>query len=232
VDWGLAGTREGQYLSDLAADEAALGRLGAAGVGIVSEESGPRDLDKPLVVVVDPLDGSTNAHQGVPWFATSLCAVDKDGPRAALVVNQANGQRFEAVRGNGASSGGVPLRPSSVEHMSDAFVALAGYPAGHLGWRQFRALGASALDICAVAAGVLDAFIDCTPGHHGPWDYLGGMLIAEEAGAFLVDGAGAELVTLDWKARRMPVAAATSRLLDEALAARRGAGSDNPSKIG
>ena len=39
-DWGLAGTRAGQYRSDLAADAAGLGVLERAGVGVLSEESG------------------------------------------------------------------------------------------------------------------------------------------------------------------------------------------------
>jgi len=101
-DWGLAGTKVDQYRHDLAADAAALAVLDDAGVSVLSEESGVRGADKDLVVVIDPVDGSTNASRGVPWFATSLCAVDADGPRAALVVNQASGTRFEAVRGGGA----------------------------------------------------------------------------------------------------------------------------------
>jgi fructose-1,6-bisphosphatase/inositol monophosphatase family enzyme len=232
TDWGLAGTRQGQHLSDLAADEAALAHLRAAGVGIMSEESGPHDADNDIVVVVDPLDGSTNALHGVPWFATSLCAVDRDGPRVAVVVNQASGTRFEAVRGGGARRDGIPITPSAVERLSDAIVGITGYPPTHLGWRQFRAMGAAALDIAAVAAGVMDAYIDCTPGLHGPWDYMGALLICQEAGAAVVDGKGDELVTLDWAARRMPIAASTPALLDEALRARRAADSDRDAKKG
>jgi fructose-1,6-bisphosphatase/inositol monophosphatase family enzyme len=217
TDWGLANTREGQHLSDLVADEAALGALAKAGVGILSEESGPHDTDRGLIVVVDPLDGSTNAFHRLPWYATSLCAVDRDGPRAAVVVNQATGQRFEAVRGSGARMDGVAASPSGVEKLGDALVALSGYPAEHFGWRQYRALGASALDICAVACGVVDAFVDCTPGQHGPWDYLGGLLVCQEAGAAMVDGNGLELVTTEWNARRKPIAAATPALLAEVL---------------
>src|SRR4029453_18826647 len=67
-DWGPVGSRAGQYLSDLVADAAALNVLGAAGVGILSEESGLDGGERELVVVVDPLDGSTNAARGIPWF--------------------------------------------------------------------------------------------------------------------------------------------------------------------
>ena len=101
-DWGLAGTVDGQYRHDLAADAAGLAVLADAGVGVLSEESGTQGLERDIVVVIDPVDGSTNASHGIPWFATSLCAVDADGPRVALVVNQASGVRFEAVRGGGA----------------------------------------------------------------------------------------------------------------------------------
>ena len=221
TDWGLAGTRPGQYRSDLAADEAALAVLGAAGLGAMSEESGPHDTGRDVVVVLDPVDGSTNASRGLPWYATSLCAVDREGPRAALVVDQVSGQRFEATRGGGARVDGRPLVPSGCDAMEEAVVGLSGYPPRSLGWKQFRALGALALDLCAVAGGRLDAYVDCSPDAHGAWDYLGGLLICREAGAVAVDAWGRELVTLDHAARRTPVAAATPALLERAVAARR-----------
>ena len=107
-DWGLAGTEVDQYRHDLAADAAALAVLDEAGRGRAVRGVGrPATRTGTLVVVIDPVDGSTNASQGIPWYATSLCAVDADGPRAAVVVNQASGVRFEAVRGGGARKDGV-----------------------------------------------------------------------------------------------------------------------------
>ncbi|MGH9110791.1 MAG: inositol monophosphatase family protein [Acidimicrobiales bacterium] len=219
--WGLAGTRDGQYHSDLAADAAALAVLGQAEVGVLSEESGLQGGERDVVVVVDPLDGSTNASRGVPWFATSLCAVDGDGLRAALVVDLPHGRTYTAVRGGGASVDGVPLRPSGCTEAGDALVGISGLPARSLGWRQFRSLGAAALDLCAVADGTLDAFIDCSPSAHGAWDYLGATLICLEAGVIIGDAHGRELATLDPLARRTPVAAATQPLFDTLVSARR-----------
>lgn len=221
ADWGDAGTRDGQYLSDVAADEAALGVLRRAGLGAMSEETGLHDGDRDIVVVLDPVDGSTNASRDLPWYATSLCAVDRDGARAALVVDQAGGARFEARRGGGATVDGRPLRPSGATELSESIVGLSGYPPWWFGWKQYRALGAVALDLCAVAGGRLDAYVDCSPSAHGAWDYLGGMLICQEAGAAVDDAWGRPLVTLDHRARRTPVAAATPALLDAALAERR-----------
>jgi fructose-1,6-bisphosphatase/inositol monophosphatase family enzyme len=223
-DWGLAGSRPGQYRTDLAADRAALAVLDGAGLGVLSEESGSHHPERDLVVALDPVDGSTNASRRLPWFATSLCAVDRDGPRAAVVVNQSTGTRFEAVRGGGARRDGQPVRPSSASRMRQALVAVSGLPARHLGWKQFRALGAAALDLCAVASGALDAYIDCSRDAHGPWDYLGGLLVCTEAGAEIADAHGRQLVTLGYEERRTPVAAATAALHEEAMAARRSLG--------
>lgn len=220
-DWGLAGTRSGQYRSDLAADEACLTVLDAAGVGWLSEESGVAHGDREVVVIVDPLDGSTNASHGIPWYATSLCAVDDAGPRVALVVNQASGRRFEARRGGGATVDGKELRPSGATSLGSSIVGMSGYPNRYLGWKQFRALGAAALDLCAVAEGVLDGYIDCSPSAHGSWDYAAGMLICQEAGATVADAFDRDLVVLGHADRRTPVAAATPALLEELVAARR-----------
>jgi fructose-1,6-bisphosphatase/inositol monophosphatase family enzyme len=218
ADWGLAGTRAGQYHCDLAADEAVLRVLGPANVGILSEESGLTNGNRDLVVVVDPIDGSTNAAAGLPWFATSLCAVDGAGPRAAVVVNQATGMRFAAVRGAGATVDGTAIPPPTKTDLADAFVAVSGWPTHHLGWRQYRALGAAALDMCSVATGTIDAFIDCTKvPAHGPWDYLGAMLVCQEAGAVVTDRYGEDLVVVEHSARRSPIAAATPELLQQCI---------------
>jgi fructose-1,6-bisphosphatase/inositol monophosphatase family enzyme len=229
-DWGLAGTRRGQHHSDLAADQAALAILDRAGLGVLSEESGGHSMDRDVVVALDPLDGSTNALHGVPWFATSLCAVDGDGPRVAVVVNQASGRRFSAIRGAGATLDGAAIHASGVRELGEAMVGINGFPPAPLGWRQFRALGAAALDLCAVASGVLDGYVDCTVGQLGPWDYLGGLLVCTEAGAAVADGTGADLVTLEWSARRMPVAAATAALLEQLVRARAAGADISPKK--
>ncbi|MEA2932209.1 MAG: monophosphatase [Actinomycetota bacterium] len=223
-DWGLAGTRAGQYRSDLLADEVALEVLLGAGLGVLSEETGLHHPERAVTVALDPVDGSTNASRKLPWYATSLCAVDAGGPLAAVVVNLATGDRFEAVRGAGATLNGRVLEVSDCTAMADAVVCLNGWPVAHLGWRQMRAMGATALDICAVGAGQLDAYIDCSDHANAPWDYLGGVLVCREAGGLVADAEGRELVTLGLTERRTPVAAATEKLLAEALAARTGLG--------
>ncbi len=216
-DWGLAGTEPGQHHSDLAADRVAVSALLDAGLGACSEESGLQAPDRSIVVVLDPLDGSTNAVQGIPWYATSFCAVDDLGALAALVVNLASGERYSATRGGGAHRDGEPIRPSAVADLSEAIIGLSGWSSRPPRWRQYRALGAAALDLCAVADGRLDGFVDCHS--HGPWDYLGAMLVCREAGAPVVDTAGRDLTTTDPRQRRTLLAAGSESLLTELRAA-------------
>jgi myo-inositol-1(or 4)-monophosphatase len=215
ADWGLAGTREDQYRSDLVADAAAIEVLDQAGLGVMSEESGPYRLDREIVVVIDPVDGSTNAARGIPWYATSLCATDAEGLRAAVVVNQASGVRFEAQRDGGARRDGKPIKPSTCEVLADSIIGFSGYPSRNFGWSQFRGLGAAALDLCAVAEGVLDGYAAVGGSQLGSWDYLGGMLICLEAGVAVAESAGRDLVTLRHADRRAPLAAATPALLEQ-----------------
>lgn len=219
-DWGLAGTRAGQYHSDLAADAVAIAVLTDAGLGVLSEESGVHHGDRPLLVALDPVDGSTNASHRLPWYATSLCALDSAGARAAVVVNQASGVRYEAVRGAGATRDGQGIIPSGCTDLATSLVGVSGLPPRNFGWGQFRALGAAALDLCAVADGVLDGYLDCSPHAHAPWDYLGALLVCQEAGAVVVDAHGRDLVARGWAERRTPVAAGTPELLAELVAAR------------
>lgn len=212
VDWGETGGTPGQHHSDLAADRAAVESLVAAGYGVLSEESGRTAPEREITVVVDPLDGSTNASRRMGWWASSLCAVDAEGPLAAMVTDLRHQVRYTAVRGQGASRDGVPVRPGGCTDLAEAIIGLNGAPAGHGGWAQFRAFGAAALDLCAVADGTLDGYLDCTTDELGVWDYLGALLVCREAGVTIVDAWGRDLVVLDHAARRTPVAAATAEL--------------------
>jgi myo-inositol-1(or 4)-monophosphatase len=203
-----------QYAIDVAADGPAVEVLVEAGLGVLSEESGLHEADREIVVVMDPVDGSTNASRGVPWFATSLCAVDREGPRAALVVNLATGERFEAVRGRGAMRNGSAIAVSGETDVAKSLVCLCGIPREHGPWSQGRVMGAAALDMCSVGSGRFDAYLDNTVGIHGPWDYMAGMLVVTEAGGVVGEIEGRELVHLDHGAKRGPIAAASPELLD------------------
>ena len=214
TDWSLSGIRHTQYSVDVRADNAALAVLHEAGCAVLSEESQITGQwgDDDILVVMDPLDGSTNASRGVPWFATALCALDKNGMRASLVVNQASGKdRYWATQGGGAFHNGNQMHPSSCSMLKEAVVGVSGLASFRPQWAQFRALGAAALDICLVAQGVLDGWVDFHS--HGVWDYLASILICQEAGVATSEHLDRELLVTQYDQKRTPIVAATPALL-------------------
>ena len=218
TDWGLSGKRKSQYQVDLACDEAALRILHRAGCRVLSEESGVTGEggDDSLLVVMDPLDGSTNASRGVKWFATALAVLDDEGLRASLVANQASStDRWTATRGGGAFKNGNRIQPTACGELGKAIVGVSGIVKVKPGWAQFRALGAAALDLCLVAEGVTDGWIDFNS--HGGWDYMASLLVCREAGVAIGEFNGRELVVRDHAERRTMVAAATNELLVDLL---------------
>ena len=213
-DWGPSGGKPGQYRLDLAADGAALPVLHGAGLTVLSEESGTTgDGGSGLLAVIDPIDGSTNAFRGVPFYSTSICVLDDEGPRVGVVTNQATGLRYAAVRGDGAQKDGRAIAPSGCEDLEAAIVGISGFPGSRPGWAQYRALGAASLECCAVAEGVLDAYLVVGGSTLYSWDYLAGLLVCREVGAAEGEREGRDLIVRDASSRR-PIVAATRRLAD------------------
>jgi myo-inositol-1(or 4)-monophosphatase len=221
-DWGLTdAVAWAQYHHDTVADAAAVAVLEGAGLGVFSEESGLHHPERPVLVVVDPVDGSTNASHGLPWWAISLCALDASGAVAAVVDSPRTGERYQAARHEGAERNGERISPSRTRDISNAIIVFNGLPQTYFGWSQCRVLGAAALDLCCVARGGVDGYVDFSSLSLAPWDYLGAMLVCQEAGALVEDAAGRELIVREPGERRSIVAAATPELLEELVAARR-----------
>ncbi len=216
--------RPGQYALDLAADGGAVASLTAAGLGVLSEESGHHHPERPLQVVLDPVDGSTNASRGLPWWATSACILDSDGPWVSLVRNQAIGTTYTAVRGGGAERDGRRLAPIEAPSVDESMAAINGTPVSHLGWKQFRSFGAAALDVCAVADGQLDIYLDATTTGNAQWDFLGGLLILTEVGGVMLDAQDRQMVAISPPERRQPIAARSHSAATEARRRATGSG--------
>ena len=239
-DWEIGGERSDQYRLDQVADAAALEVLDAAGVGVLSEESGLRRGAGSETVIVDPVDGSTNASRRIPHYSISLCVVDASSgasagrnggavtpggraaedrrggpdvvtPVAGLVRHLVTGEEFTAVAGKGAHADGRPIGPSGCRSGERAVLGVSGLPGPDLPVWQVRVLGSAALDLCAVACGRLDAYVDLNAGL-GVWDYAAGILVCAEAGAWTGETFGRELFHLDHSRRLGPRAASTPAL--------------------
>lgn len=161
--------------------------------GFVGEEGDDVASSSGVTWVVDPIDGTVNYLYGIPQYAVSIAA-QVDGQTVVGVVRApVLSQEFWAIRGGGAFEGEVAVRATESFELSQALVATGfGYEAKvreaqaraaaallpHV--RDIRRIGSCALDICAVAQGAVDAYVESGPKL---WDHAAASLIAEEAGA-------------------------------------------------
>ena len=189
--------------ADRAAEELIYGRLTSArpGDGFLGEEGASADSTTGVTWVVDPIDGTVNFLYGIPQYAVSIAARRDGDTVAGVVVNVADGEVFSARRGGGAYAGDRPLRVREVVPLPQRLVAtgfsyvretrmLQAAAVGRLltEVRDVRRQGSAALDLCAVAAGRVDAYVE--EGVQ-PWDVAAGSLIAAEAGARVESRPGA-----------------------------------------
>jgi myo-inositol-1(or 4)-monophosphatase len=197
--------------SDRAAERLIRERLGQLwpGVPVIGEEEGGTAPDSGLSWVVDPIDGTVNYLYGHPWYSVSIAAQVDGVSVAGVVTEPASNRVWAASRGDGAWCNGQPLHVSAAQRLDLALVATGFNYSVERRTRQaavwsrllpqvrdIRRAGASSLDLCAVAAGWVDAYLE-----HGlhRWDWAAGALIAEEAGAVVRlpgadDGLGADAV--------------------------------------
>jgi myo-inositol-1(or 4)-monophosphatase len=163
-------------------DDGLLGEEGASDPGVTG-----------LRWVVDPIDGTVNYLYGIPQWAVSIGVEDSEGTVVGVVFDPTKDELWQAVRGGGATLNGAPLHCSRASRLSQALVATGfGYDERRRAAqavvlsevlptvRDIRRAGAGSLDLCAVAAGRVDAYYE---QGLSPWDISAGMLVATEAGA-------------------------------------------------
>ncbi|MCK4379084.1 MAG: hypothetical protein KAW01_07050, partial [Deltaproteobacteria bacterium] len=186
---------------------------------LVSEELGIRKFgNNPTThIIIDPLDGSFNARQGIPYYATSMAlASGKTVNDVVLgyVRNLANGDEFHAIKGSAAFVNGQQIEGKDVE-IPRAFVFEAAHNKAGLKrveplldmFERARCLGSTALDICYLAAGNIDIFFYPIPSR--TIDYVAGKVILEEVGGVITGMLGENLdeLTLDLE-KTLPIVAA------------------------
>lgn len=161
-------------------------------IPILAEESADRGLrHAERLWVVDPLDGTLNFSQGIPFYCVAIAYVEDGRVRAAAVHAPRAGETFVAHEGGGTTLNGVPVRASTVARASDAFAVMSlGFKTAARKDSRFtamnstvvrlRVIGSAALEISYVGCGRVDLFV-----HEAlsPWDIAAAGLIAREGGA-------------------------------------------------
>lgn len=161
--------------------------------GFVGEEGEGRAGASGVTWVVDPIDGTVNFVYGVAAYAVSIAAQVEGRSVAGAVVDATTGATYSAARGSGATCDGVALRVRPVPPMAERLLLTGfGYEARHRRVqgeavarilplvRDIRRRGSAALDLCSIAEGTADAYVE---EGLNLWDHAAGALIAVEAGA-------------------------------------------------
>ena len=202
---GVGASGDRTLLADRAAEGEILSALKqVGGVRILSEEAGETgDRGASTLAVVDPLDGSSNFERGIPFYCTAVAMVEGasiDGATLGVVRDLVSGDVYVGVRGKGATKNGRPIRTSARARLAEAVIGMdvSRTPARFVerlaplvsATKRQVHFGANALELCYLADGRIDAFVDLR-GKIRVTDFAAAYLIAKEAGAVFTDAEGA-----------------------------------------
>jgi myo-inositol-1(or 4)-monophosphatase len=233
VGFGVGAGGDTSKRIDLAAEKALIDCLGKHEISctLVSEEAGTKKIGfgpSEYYVTTDPVDGTTNAVRGLP-FSANVIAVSREpwlrDIETAVVTDIIHGTTYTAQKNKGAFKNDERIKTSETSDLEDALVGvdlntfkieklvtkLEGlFKRG----KHFRHFGANALDICYVADGSTDAFIDIR-GKLRVTDMAASYLILREAGGIMVSPEGEELnAPLEPTQRLSFIAAANNRIYE------------------
>lgn len=176
-------------------------------IPVLGEESWQQDNALPETFwVVDPIDGTVNFSRQMPLFGVTIALMHRGQAIAAGITFPKLQERYQAVRGQGATCNGQPLVISNIQDIQQAMLGLGDFStgseaiakhelthgllrhyAGHC--LRIRMLGSAALQLAWLAAGRLDMSITLS---NKPWDVQAGMLLVTEAGGTVFDADGTD----------------------------------------
>ncbi|MCI0347045.1 MAG: hypothetical protein L0221_16655, partial [Chloroflexi bacterium] len=164
--------------------------------------------------VVDPLDGTINYANGIPFFCVSIALVEAGRPVVGVIHDPIRGETFAATEDGSATLDGRPIRASAKDKLSDFVVSMAlSGPAlitrariVRKAIRVPRSMGSAALALAYIGNGRFDAFVQ--QGGLSVWDVAAAGLIAERGGATVTNLAGEPWFDVARKPRSIGILAA------------------------
>ncbi|MEA2537726.1 MAG: monophosphatase [Chloroflexota bacterium] len=196
----------------------------------LAEESGLAGPANGRTWVIDPLDGTINYANGIPFFCVSIGLVVDGVPSVGVVRDPIRAETYAATVDGPATLDGRPIRVSAKELVSDLVISLTidgerlseRLGAIRQAIRVTRRLGSSALALAYVGNGRFDAFAQTHA--LSAWDVAAAGLIAERAGAMVTDVTGGPWFDLARPTQRFSIVAAPPAHHDRLLALVRPAG--------
>ena len=175
--------------------------------GIHSEEAGLIRPEAEYRWVADPIDGSAHFVRNIPIYAINISLQHRGKTIVAAINHPTTRQLFFAAVGQGAYLNGMPIRVSQTKKLGDAFVFIelpeqkfAAQPSIKKDFTkrmkiveelvaacaQVETYRIGAFGQCLLSAGAFDAYVDLS-GSTRKWDQAGSLLVAQEAGAEIID---------------------------------------------
>lgn len=163
---------------------------------ILSEESGLIENGGDGTVIMDPVDGTTNALLGIPFYCISMAYTvsDLSGVKVGYIKNLISGKEYHAISGEGGYCSGEKIVRRKIRGLN--FSVYLGKKAHPDNFRvaslpdRTRSLGSAALEICLVAEGILDLYYMRTKDKKRSLritDIAAAKLILEETGGKIYD---------------------------------------------
>ncbi len=165
---------------------------------IVSEETGRigEQNGQPLVLI-DPIDGSTNASRGVPLYSSAIAIIEGHqfgDVAAAGVFDLVHGERIVSAGGGKVTLNGRQVSPTSAKPLDRAYVNVSLRSKSSEEAERWlhallqevkypRCLGSAALETAYVAVGRSDAFLQIAPNLR-TFDCIGALFMVQEAGGW------------------------------------------------
>lgn len=175
---------------------------------ILAEESGTHGVDQAHKWIIDPLDGTTNFANDIPWFCISIAYEHEGNIAIGAIYNPVMDELFLAEQTKGAYLNDKVIKTSKRTNLSDSLLATGFYyykgPELDNAIQRFRKMkhhvlgirriGSASLDLAYTAAGRFDGYWE---QGLSPWDIAAGVLIVKEAGGIISDFKGKECTIYD-----------------------------------
>jgi myo-inositol-1(or 4)-monophosphatase len=169
------------------------------------------------VWIVDPLDGTVNYANGIPFFCVSIALAAEGRPVVGVVYDPSRDETFAGAIDGPSLRNGEPIRVGDKELLEDLVVTLAVGGRGTVrkrhealkSIRAHRSMGSASLTLVYVGCGRFDVYAQSAG--LSAWDVAAAGLIAERAGATVSSLDGAPWFDLAYPAKKWSCLAASPR---------------------
>ena len=168
--------------------------------GWLSEETTDTSnrLDKEMVWIVDPLDGTKEFIEGIPHFVVSVALVKNGEPIIGVLHNPVTKDIFHAIKGNGAFLNdkvhNCTIKDSTLDMVilnSRSETSKGLWEPYKLQFKELKPIGSVAYKMGLTAVGDADIFATLRPKNE--WDICAGTCLINESGGKVIDLNGESL---------------------------------------